>query len=69
MTIYICWQEESAEFSHWEYVGGGITEARSNIITVTKRARWSSENTPAMRARAEAYIAQYRPDAWAEVEE
>jgi len=68
MTIYICWQEEAAEFSHCEYVGGGVAEARFDIITVTKRARWSGEDTPEMRAQAEAYIAQYRPDAWVEVE-
>lgn len=69
MAIYICWNEETAEFSHWEYVGGGVTVARSNPVIVTKRCRWSSENTPEMRARAEAYIAQYRTEAWVEVGE
>lgn len=56
MALYIEWKERSAEFDHWDYVGGGITAARMRDVIVTKRVRWSTEETLEMRRRANDYI-------------
>jgi len=61
-VIYITWQERGHTNIHQEYVGGGIYATRANETLITKRARWSDEITPAMLARAEAYIRENMQD-------
>ncbi len=67
MAIYICWKEETADFVKQEYIGGGQHMNIYRQRTVTKRARWSTEETPEMFAAARKYIEtdmQDRPNAY-----
>jgi hypothetical protein len=56
MAIFIVWEEETAEFVEWKYVGGGEYDPIYKQVTITKKARWSNENTKAQREAAQKYI-------------
>ena len=63
MAIFIEWDEAQSEFDHWDYVGGGVTEARYREVKVTRRARYSNTVSETMLSRARAYVVESRPGA------
>lgn len=56
MSVWITWTEQSAEFTHWDYVGNGITEARYKPKTLKKECLFSDDTSPQMIARAKRYV-------------
>ncbi len=56
MAIFITWEETQKELAQLRYIGGGITVADMKEIKVTRKARYSNENTPEMMRRAKEYI-------------
>jgi hypothetical protein len=57
MAIFICWDETDADPIQ-EYVGGGAYDTHYvNVRTVTRKCRYSNEETPDMMERANAYAA------------
>ena len=63
MAVYIEWAEETTEFDHWHYAGGGVTEVVLRPTVVKKRALYSHDNSAEMVARAQRYVNTDRPDA------
>lgn len=63
-ALYIVWDEVQAEFTGWNYAGGGVTEVVTREESVTRRARYSSTATSQDILYALVYIRSNRPDAW-----
>lgn len=61
-VIYITWQERGHANVRQEYIGGGVFATRGDEALITKRARYSSDVTPAMIDRANAYIRENMQD-------
>jgi hypothetical protein len=61
-ALYITWQEDGMTDIHQEYIGGGEYKTVGTRQPITKRARWSSEDTPELRAKAKRYIAENMQD-------
>lgn len=54
-AIYICWDEQSAQFEGWKMGGWGQLDPVFSPKTVTRRARWGAK-TPQAMAKARAYL-------------
>lgn len=68
-ALYIVWDEVQAEFTGWNYAGGGVTEAVLRSKPVTRRARWASTATIEDILGALVWIHTSRPEAWMELGE
>jgi len=54
-VIYICWDEQSADFAGWKMGGLGELDPVFTPKTIVRRARWGAK-TPQAMAKARAYL-------------
>ena len=57
MAVYIVWKEQTTEFTGRTPDKYGTYTPDFKPVIKTRSARWSTEETPEMIARAKAYIA------------
>ena len=62
-AIYLEWDETEDHLTGWRYAGNGETLPEFEHVTVTRSARYSSDTSAEMLARAKAYVKSDRPDA------
>lgn len=55
-AVWIKYEREQTKFSHWEYVGGGITSPRFETKIITRRCLYSNDVNQTMINRAQEYI-------------
>jgi hypothetical protein len=63
-TLFLRWQEELSEFTGWQYAGAGsgAFDPTFKPVTVTRWARWCSEDTEARRQQGIEWIKAGRPE-------
>ena len=68
-VVFIRWEEEEKEFTHFAYMGAGWgEEARFKTVTVTKEVVWLRTATQEAVDGALKWVAERRPEARVVVE-